>query len=169
MKAFVAIDVQNLWYGAREGFGRNYRVNFKSLQRTIIDLLPDGCDVSATAYVVVSPKHNNTAFTTMLESVGFRTKVRHLRYDSSGNGSIAKSDWDLGIAVDAMQHAYEGTDTFMLVSGKGDYSYLCKTLRELGQDVKILTFEHGQSNRLVRTANSVHLLDQRNVYDTKSA
>ena len=168
MKAFVAIDVQNLWYGAREGFGRNYRVNFRNLQRAIIDILPDGCEVQAIAYVIESPRHDNSKFIAMLDSLDFETKVSHLCYESSGNGTAVKSDWDLGIAVDAMNHAYSGTDIFVLVSGKGDYSYLCKTLKDLGQTRYILTFEHSKSNKLDRLADTVHLLDKSNVYDTKA-
>tara|TARA_R100001594_G_scaffold28869_2_gene54201 strand:- start:1646 stop:2179 length:534 start_codon:yes stop_codon:yes gene_type:complete len=165
-KVFVAIDVQNLWYGAREAFGNSYRVDFKALRELITLSIPDNSDVEAIAYAVSSPEHDNSRFTRMLELMGYIVKSRYMRYDKVRDTPI-NTDWDVGITVDTMQRSGDGSfDTFVLVSGDGDYSYLCEHLRNVDKRVLLFSFSDSTSSALKSAVDKSYVLDNRVVFDT---
>jgi len=165
-KVFVAIDVQNLWYGARESFGNSHRVDFKSLRETIIQSLPNDVDIEAIAYTVISPEHDNSKFIRMLELMGYIVKSRYMMYDKIRDIPI-HTDWDVGITVDAMhRHGNDEFDTFVLVSGDGDYTYLCEHLMGDEKEVLLFSFSDSTSSILRKTVDKAYVLDDRVVFDT---
>lgn len=167
-RAFVAIDVENLWYAAREAYGKTYRVDFDKLRRLLIDSLPAGTLIEAIAYVVVSPNHDNTMFIAMLERLSYVVKKRHMLYDKTKNIST-KTDMDVLITVDAMRRAcFNEFDTFVLVSGDGDYFYLCEEMNRLDKTVEIFTFSNVCSGSLRKVADRVTILDEDVVLDVKA-
>ena len=166
-KAFIAVDIQNIWYSAREAFGPTYRVDFKRLRDLIGSNLGEGTSIEAIAYVVVGPEHDNTKFINMLELIGFIVKKRHLRHDKV-RGQFSRTDWDVGVTVDTMKRSCaEDFDVFVLVSGDGDYYLLCQAIKEAGQEVLIYTFEHSASNSLKYVSDELYLLNRDLVFNAK--
>jgi uncharacterized LabA/DUF88 family protein len=165
-KVFVAIDVQNLWYGAREAFSSSYRVDFKALREMIIESLPDEAEIEAIAYTVISPDHDNSKFIRMLELMGYVIKSRYMMYDKTRDIPI-HTDWDVGITVDAMhRHGNDEFDTFVLVSGDGDYTYLCEHLMDAEKEVLLFSFSDSTSSVLRKTVDKAYVLDAHVVFDT---
>ena len=112
----MAVDIENLWYGARIEFGKTWRVNYEKLRDLIIGLLPEDAQVEAIAYVVISENHDNRRFMMTLDKLGYVIKKRYMRYTKAEGAS--KSDWDVGITVDVLKRLYEEElDIFVLVSG----------------------------------------------------
>ena len=165
-RVFVAIDIENLWYAAREAFGKNYRVDFQRLRKLISEGNPVPSIIEAIAYVVVGPDHDNTAFIGMLERLQYKVKKRYMRYDKI-QGIASKSDWDVGITVDTMRRAMpKEIDKFVLVSGDGDYIFLVEELQGLGIEVEVHTFENVCNEQLKNMANRLVLLNENVVFNT---
>ena len=159
-RAFVAIDVENLWYASREAYGKNYRVDFDKLRRLLIASLPPDTMIEAIAYVVISPTHDNSMFVSMLERLSYVVKKRYMLYSKTNNTST-KTDMDVFIAVDTTRRAcFNEFDTFVLVSGDGDYFYLCEEMARLNKNVEVFTFSNVCSGSLKRVADRVTLLDE---------
>tara|TARA_Y100000034_G_scaffold39084_2_gene48148 strand:+ start:17286 stop:17834 length:549 start_codon:yes stop_codon:yes gene_type:complete len=164
---FAAVDVQNLWYSCRHLFGPEYRVDFRALLNFIMDCVVQGQDpiLNATAYLVVSSNHDQTNFVNALRQLEFNIKKRYFHYDKTRQGSSGTS-WDVGITADALMQDDE-YDTFILVSGDGDFTYLTEPLRELGKEVIVVAFEDSLSNQLVASASEVFHINRDAVYSPR--
>ncbi len=166
-RVFVAIDIQNLWYAAQESFGKSHRVNFAKLRRAITSNNTPPCEIEAIAYVVTAPDHDNQKFIEMLERLKYIVKTRHMGFDKA-RGIAYKSDWDVGITVDALLRGARGEiDKFILVSGDGDYFYLCEALAEMGVSVDVYTFDNVCSRVLREIVNVVFILDRSVTYSIR--
>jgi len=164
---FMALDVQNLWYSTRYIYGKEYRVDYSALlefvQKSVIQ--ESEANLDATAYLVVSSHHDQTNFITALRGIGFNIKKRHLIFNKSRN-TPQNTNWDVGITADAFMQDDE-YDTFVLVSGDGDFTYLVEPLRELGKEVIVCSFEDNISKSLATSASKVYYFDDTVVYDPK--
>lgn len=171
-RVFVAIDVENLWYAAREAFGNNFRVNFNELRKLLAAVNPPPFHIEAIAYVVISPDHDNTKFLGMLDRLDYKVKKRFMRYNKAKDHAI-KSDWDVGITVDTMvrsecDDSTPRIDRFVLVSGDGDYFYLCEELKRRGVEVFVCTFGNVCAKSLKNVADKIIMLSEQHVFDIKN-
>ena len=166
-RVFMAVDVQNLWYGARDAFGKGFRVDYKRLKNLLIEQLPNGSTLEAICYVVESPQHDSFHFVAKLEAYGFVVKKRYLKYDSKKN-HLFRTDWDVGITVDIMKRScFDRMDTLVLVSGDGDFEVVCREVQKQGKEVWVCPFVGSESNELVKCANRKYFLDRRFVYSPR--
>lgn len=136
----VFIDVQNMYYSAKNLFGA--KVNFISVVKGAIR---DRHLVRAIAYVVETPQQHEVRFLDALRLQGIELKERDLQVFSSG---VKKADWDVGITVDAIRMC-ERLDVVVLVSGDGDYIPLVEYLQGKGCKVEVMAFRNTSSSRLV--------------------
>ena len=164
---FMALDVQNLWYSCRNIHGKEYRVDYSSLLNFVREsvITENNAHLDATAYLIVSSHHDQTNFITALRGLGFNIKKRHLIFNRDKNVP-QNTNWDVGISADAFMQDGE-YDTFILVSGDGDFTYLVEPLRELGKEVVVCSFEGNTSKSLASSASRVHYFDESVVYDPK--
>ena len=164
---FMALDVQNLWYACRGTYGSQYRVDYGALLNFIREhvIVEQAAHLDATAYLIVSSHHDQTNFITALRGLGFNIKKRHLIFDRNKN-LPKNTDWDVGISADAFMQDDE-YDTFVLVSGDGDFTYLVEPLREIGKDVVVCSFQGNLSKSLASSASKVYYFDESVVYDPK--
>jgi uncharacterized LabA/DUF88 family protein len=177
-RVFVAVDVMNLWYSARHQFGDGVRVNYRSL----IDLIKSKAlgsyprEIHAIAYTVTSstkqmtdgsikhvdPRVRNARFARKLGQFGFEVKNRHM-YTEKGTKKPFATDWDVGIAVDAM-HLADTYDTFALISGDGDYALLIEKLQEQSKYVEVFTFKSAVSRLLHVSAHRIIYLSEDEIF-----
>lgn len=146
------IDVQNMWYAARQQHGISARVDFEKLMRAAVS---DRRLIRAYAYVIQTPEVDQSGFVTMLEQFSYEVKRKDLRRRSDGS---AKGDWDMEMAIDMIRIA-EKVDVVILASGDGDFVSLIQLLKELGPRVEVFSFPHNTARDLMETADHYHPID----------
>ena len=140
----VFIDVQNMYYSAKNLFGA--KVNFGNIVK---EAVAGRKLVRAIAYVVSTESKDEQPFFDALYNLGIETKERPLQIFYGGE---KKADWDVGITVDAIRLS-PSLDTIVLVSGDGDYLPLIDYLRNQGKQVEVLAFGNTTSSRLKEEAD----------------
>ena len=116
----ILVDVQNVYYTTRQAYNRRFDYNkFWSLVSTERNV------VKAIAYAIDRGDKKQLEFQNILRAIGFEVKLKPFIQRSDGS---AKGDWDVGITIDALEHA-NMVDTIVLVSGDGDFDLLADNLR----------------------------------------
>ncbi len=146
----VFIDVQNLYYSARNLFNR--KVNFGNIVKKA---LGNRQLIRATAYVVSTKTGENQPFFDALYNLGIETKEKELMEYSGGQ---KKADWDVGITVDAISAAPD-LDVIILVSGDGDYIPLVEYLHSRGKFVEVASFRETTSGRLIEKVGDANYIN----------
>ncbi|MEZ9543315.1 NYN domain-containing protein [Vibrio sp. 10N.286.48.C11] len=125
----ILVDVQNVYYTTRD----KYRSNFDYNQFWYV--ATEGRNViAANAYAISSQDPKQRQFHHILRGVGFNVKLKPFIQRRDGS---AKGDWDVGIALDAIELA-ETVDTIVLVSGDGDFEILVDRIKErFGKPVEV--------------------------------
>ncbi|AQU84093.1 MULTISPECIES: NYN domain-containing protein [unclassified Halomonas] len=120
MKVAIFVDIQNVYYTVREAYGRNFDYNKFWAQATA-----NRDVVKAVCYAIDRGDKKQREFQNILRAIGFDVKLKPFIQRSDGS---AKGDWDVGIALDAMEYA-EQADVIVLVSGDGDFDLLVNKIR----------------------------------------
>ncbi len=155
----IFVDVQNLYYSARAL--HNSRVNFKEILK---ESLLGRKLVRAIAYAVRAGEKDEETFHKALDGIGFEVKLKDLQIFYGGN---KKADWDVGIAIDAIELAPK-LDVVILISGDGDYIPLVEHLkRALGCRVEIVAFGRSCSSKLKEAGDSFLDLDNKKFVFTR--
>lgn len=148
----VFVDVQNMYYSAK--FIYNAKVNFKALLQEAVG---GRKLVRAIAYVIKTEEVSSEPFFEALANIGYEVKAKELQVFYGG---AKKGDWDIGIAMDAIELAPR-LDTIILVSGDGDFIPLVEHLkRALGCRVELVAFGKSASSKLIECVDSFLDLDK---------
>ncbi len=149
----VFVDVQNMYYSARNLYGG--KVNFKDVLRNIVR---GRKLVRAIAYAIKAGEKDEEYFYNALEAIGFEVKLKELQIFYGG---AKKGDWDIGIAMDAIELAHK-LDVIVLVSGDGDFIDLVQHLRRaIGCRVEVAAFGRSCSSKLKEEADEFIDLDNK--------
>lgn len=141
----VFIDVQNLYYSAKNLFGK--KVNFGNIVKEAVG---ERKLIRAIAYVVRTESKEEQPFFEALYNLGIETREKDLQIFNSG---LKKADWDVGLTVDAIRLS-PTLDAIVIVSGDGDYLPLVEYLQKSsGKQVEIVAFGETSSNRLIDAAD----------------
>ena len=128
-KVLLLVDVQNVYYTARQAFGRNFDYN-----RFWAIATKDRQVVKAIAYAIDRGDRKQQEFQNILRAIGFDVKLKPFIQRADGS---AKGDWDVGITIDAMEYSADA-DIVVLVSGDGDFDLLVNKLRiDKGKSVEV--------------------------------
>lgn len=127
-KVLILVDVQNVYYTCRQAYKRNFNYN-RFWQR----INANGEIVKAFAYAIDRGDIKQREFQNILKAIGFDIKLKPFIQRADGS---AKGDWDVGITVDALQHA-DSIDEVVLVSGDGDFDILVEALKAEGKTVQV--------------------------------
>ncbi|MFH1789578.1 MAG: NYN domain-containing protein [bacterium] len=147
----VFIDVQNMYYSAKNLFGS--KVNFGNIVK---EATAGRKLIRAIAYVVRTETKEEQPFFDALYNLGIETKERPLQVFYGGD---KKADWDVGITVDAIRLS-PSLDAVILVSGDGDYIPLVEYLRNQGKQVEVAAFGGTTSKKLIECADDFVDLSQ---------
>ena len=111
-KVAIFVDVQNVYYTAREAFGKQF--NYREFWSRVTE----GREVvGAFAYAIERNDVKQKSFQQILRNIGFEVKLKPFIQRRDGS---AKGDWDVGIALDMLEFA-EQVDVVVLASGDGDF------------------------------------------------
>ena len=120
----LLVDVQNVYYTTRQAYGRHFDY------RKFWARVTEGREVlNATAYAIDRCDEQQRRFQEILKTIGFDVKLKPFIQRADGS---AKGDWDVGIALDAMEYA-EQSDTIVLASGDGDFELLANRIKDRWQ------------------------------------
>ncbi len=148
----VFVDVQNLYYSARNLY--NAKVNFREILK---EAVKGRHLIRALAYVIRADIKEESTFFEALDKMGYEVKSKDLQTFFGGH---KKGDWDIGIAMDAIELAPK-LDTIILVSGDGDFIQLLQHLkRAVGCRTEVLSFGKSSSSKLKEEADSFTDLDK---------
>ncbi|BCL72682.1 nuclease [Vibrio nigripulchritudo] len=129
----ILVDVQNVYYTTRETFQKNFDYNVFWRKVT-----KNREVVYANAYAISSTQEKQRQFHHILRGIGFNVILKPFIQRMDGS---TKGDWDVGIAIDAIEIAPE-IDTLVLVSGDGDFEVLVNRIREkYGKRVEVYGVE----------------------------
>jgi len=138
-RVVVLIDVQNLYYSAKNLFHR--KVNFKEILKKSI---AGRKLIRAFAYVVRTKTGEEKPFFEALTNLGLETRIRDLQEFYDGQ---KKADWDVGIVIDAIRTS-SSVDVIVLCSGDGDFTTLVEYLKNQGKRVEAIAFGRTTSAKL---------------------
>ncbi len=116
----IFVDVQNVYYTTKQAFDRNFDYNRFWAQAT-----QDRKLVKAFAYAIDRGDAGQKKFQNILRAIGFDVKLKPYIQRSDGS---AKGDWDVGLALDAIEYA-EKSDVIIIVSGDGDFDVLVNRIK----------------------------------------
>ncbi|PHR67834.1 NYN domain-containing protein [Alcanivorax sp.] len=141
----ILVDVQNVYYTTRQAFNR--RFDYNKFWSTVTS---EGLVVKAIAYAIDRGDKKQREFQNILRAIGFEVKLKPFIQRSDGS---AKGDWDVGIAIDALEYAAE-VDSVVLVSGDGDFDLLVDKLRvDKGKHVDVYGVAPLTADSLARAAS----------------
>lgn len=150
-KALLLVDVQNIYYTTRQCFQRNFDYN------RFWEVATSGREVEkAIAYAIDRGDEKQRQFQNILRAIGFEVKLKP--YIQRADGS-AKGDWDVGIAIDAINHA-ENSDVVVLASGDGDFDLLGEHIRQrMHKQFEVYGVEQLTAQSLVKSASKFNPID----------
>jgi uncharacterized LabA/DUF88 family protein len=153
--------VQNLYYSAKILYKSH--VNFRAILKDVVN---SRTLIRAKAYVIKSEDTLQESFFGALENIGFEVRIKDLQVFPGG---AKKGDWDVGLAMDAVQQAPK-LDTIIIVSGDGDYIPLIEHLRvSFGCRVEVAAFAKSTSSKLIQHADSFFDLGKSQKYIIKES
>lgn len=140
----VFIDVQNMYYSARNIYGS--KVNFSNIVKAAVG---NQKLVRAIAYTISTKSGEELPFFEALHKMGMEVNTKELLEYESGH---KKGDWDVGIAIDVVR-MLDMIDVVVLVSGDGDYCALAEYVKNRGRLFHAVSFRESTSSKLVEIAD----------------
>lgn len=152
----VFIDVQNMYYSARNLYNR--KVNFPKI---VEESVGDGQLVRALAYAVTTQTGDESAFLDALEKNNIEVIAKDLvEYDSGHK----KANWDVGMAIDVVRMV-DMLDVVVVVSGDGDFAPLADYVRGKGRLFHAVSFRESTSSELLDATDMyTNLSDDQDTY-----
>jgi uncharacterized LabA/DUF88 family protein len=147
----VFVDVQNMYYGARQLKGK---LDFDALLEAAV---LDRRLIQATAYVVESKEIDQSGFIAILQQRAIEVRRKTLRVRADGS---MKGDWDMELALDILDAA-SGLDVVVLVSGDGDFTSLVKRVKQMGPRVEVIGFPRNTAKSLLEAADNFQPLNRK--------
>ena len=148
----VFVDVQNMYYSAKNMY--KAKVNFKAILEQAVN---KRTLIRALAYVIKADVKDEKNFFEALQNIGYEVKAKDLQIFIGGH---KKGDWDVGIAMDAIELAPK-LDVIILASGDGDFIPLVEHLkRAFGCKVEVMAFGKSTSSKLIEAAVYFNDLDK---------
>ena len=140
----VFIDVQNMYYSARNIYG--CKVNYGAIVKNAVG---EQKLVRAIAYTISTKTGDELPFFEALHKMGIEVNTKELlEYDSGQK----KGDWDVGITVDVIR-MLDMVDVVVMVSGDGDYVPLGEYCKNRGRLFHVVSFRESTSSKLIEEAD----------------
>ncbi|ANM32091.1 hypothetical protein ABI59_04955 [Acidobacteria bacterium Mor1] len=147
----VFVDVQNMYYGARQLKGK---LDFDALLQAAVR---ERRLIQAKAYVVESKEIDQSGFISRLQQKAFEVRRKTLKVRSDGS---MKGDWDMEMALEILDAA-TSLDVVVLVSGDGDFTSLVNRVKRMGPRVEVMGFPRTTAKSLVESADDYQPLDRK--------
>jgi len=166
MKTFIQLDVQNLFFSAKD---IKKRIDFLKIKESLYSTEKDILDIYA--YIIRTPDANSEKFENFLKSLGYILNIKkaHISTDESGKRIYTGTDQDMSICIDCMKNI-NLFDKWILMSGDGDFIDLCKYLKEQGKYVEVWSMPGISFNKkFCDYADVIRFLEPKFFYDKDSS
>ena len=151
-KLVVLVDVQNIYYTTKQSYGQNFDYNQFWAKATGKRQV-----IKAIAYAIDRDDEKQRQFQNILRAIGFEVKLKPFIQRVDGS---AKGDWDVGIALDAMEYAKDA-DVVVLASGDGDFDLLVDKIRhDFNAAVEVYGVPKFTSTSLINSASKYIPINQ---------
>lgn len=151
-KLVVLVDVQNIYYTTKQSYGCNFDYNKFWAKATLNRKV-----IKAFAYAIDRGDEKQRQFQNILRAIGFEVKLKPFIQRVDGS---AKGDWDVGIALDAIEYARDA-DVVVLASGDGDFDLLVdKICKDLDARVEVYGVPKFTSTSLIASASEYFPIDK---------
>mgnify|MGYP001202138623 CR=1 FL=1 len=151
-KLVVLVDVQNIYYTTKQSYGQNFDYNQFWAKAT-----GNRQVIKAIAYAIDRDDEKQRQFQNILRAIGFEVKLKPFIQRVDGS---AKGDWDVGIALDAMEYAKDA-DVVVLASGDGDFDLLVDKIRhDFNAAVEVYGVPKFTSTSLINSASKYIPINQ---------
>jgi uncharacterized LabA/DUF88 family protein len=152
-KLVVLVDVQNIYYTTKQSYGCNFDYN-----KFWAKITSDRRMIKAVAYAIDRDDEKQRQFQNILRGIGFEVKLKPFIQRVDGS---AKGDWDVGIALDAMEYA-KGADVVVLASGDGDFDLLVdKLCKDYQVKVEVYGVSKFTSTSLISSASKYFPINEK--------
>jgi len=157
MRTFVQIDVQNLFFSAKD---INKRIDFLKIKEHFVR---SGDEiVGLNAYIIRTPDAKSNKFEGLLKSLSYNLNIKQamIGYSAEGQRIYKGTDQDLAICIDCMINI-DKFDKWVLMSGDGDFIDLCKHLKKCGKIVEVWSIPGTSFNKkFCDYADMIHFLNE---------
>jgi uncharacterized LabA/DUF88 family protein len=133
MRTFIQIDVQNLFFSAKD---INKRIDFLKIKEHF-DKSGDEI-VGMNAYIIRTPDAKSNRFESLLTSLNYNLSIKQasIGYSAGGNRIYKGTDQDMAICIDCMKNI-DNFDRWVLMSGDGDFIDLCSYLKKHNKTIEV--------------------------------
>jgi uncharacterized LabA/DUF88 family protein len=152
-KTVVLVDVQNLFYSARNLY--NSKIDYAKLLENLTNLH----DISRVlAYVVQRPDVSQTGFLDALLSFGYDVRIKEgrARVDSQNE---PRASYEVMLTIDAMEFSAKA-DNIILVTGDNQYAPLVRHLRSKGCRVEVMYVDGSLGRELSSVADVLSPIEE---------
>ena len=159
-KTAVFIDASNIYFSQKT---LGWRIDFKKL----LDYFKRETDLfRITFYGALNPDNERERkFHDFMEIIGYAVKHKKIKFirdkDDHEYGGHNKGNVDVDLTIDAV-HFKNDYDSFVLLSGDGDFESLLKYLKAHGKRCIVLSTKGHVSIELIRQAKFVDFKKLRN-------
>lgn len=148
----VFIDTQNLYHCAKNLY--KARVNFGAILK---EAVAGRQLIRAVAYAANTEGEEEKNFFEALSKQGIEVKAKDLQIFAGG---AKKSDWDVGLAMDAVKMAPR-LDAVVIASGDGDFVPLVEYLQiHSGIQAEVISFGKSTSGKLIEAVDDFIDMDE---------
>lgn len=162
MRTFIQIDVQNLFFSAKD---MNKRIDFLKIKE---HFNKSGDEIiGLNAYIIRTPDAKSNRFESLLKSLNYELIIKQAQigYSSEGQRIYKGTDQDLAICIDCMKNI-DKFDKWVLMSGDGDFIDLCKHLKKSGKIIEIWSIPGVSFNKkFCDYVDMIHFMNEDFFYD----
>lgn len=162
MRTFIQIDVQNLFFSARD---INKRIDFKKIKDHFIET---GDDILALkAYIIRTPDAKSDKFESLLKTLSYDLNIKQAQISrgSEGQRVYKGTDQDMAICIDCLTNI-DKFDKWVLMSGDGDFIDLCKHLKSLDKFIEVWSLPGVSFNKnFCDYADQIVFMNEKFFYD----
>lgn len=162
-KVLVVVDVQNLYFSARNVYGK-VKLDFGKLLSVILhDRQVDDSDVIKWAFIVSTNNQESRNFRIALEK---RHKFKIFSKTVPGDRVVGGpddpgTDWDVALSLEVAEYfRNNNVGIFILASGDGDFMDLITFLKDRYHfQAEVASFRSSASHFLVKSCDHFYQLD----------
>jgi len=152
----LQIDLQNIFYAARN---KGKRIDFEKVWNYFNSREAEFL-TSALVYMIRSPAFDSKGFENKLKTLGYGLKIRTaVKTGPKGKETYIRSDQDMPIVIDCL-NKINSFDKLILMSGDGDFSFLCEDLRNKNKQVEIWSFKESFNPILQTCADKIYFIEE---------